>query len=226
MGTNVDFTVMFCFCFAQGCFVAYTAKSSVWETARIPCLARLCVHHTRDRSLCLLVISNLVFLPMLLVTQSIFQASFSGWNCLWWCSRDSWVKQQKSCPHDETKRLTTEHPCKKTSSYILTCRSWSRRLNNVDDYFFCSSFRLFPMNLAYYNNLACNEHANCWTIGCQWFHNRDNHPWCLSTIDQLGYLCYLWITSLLKLGRLFTHSLGNLVVYLVHNTTLSVVFCV
>ena len=41
------------------------------------------------------------------------------------------------------------------------------------------------MNLACYNILACNENANYWTIGCQWFHNRDNHPWCLSIIDQL-----------------------------------------
>ncbi len=43
------------------------------------------------------------------------------------------------------------------------------------------------------------------------------NPCDLSTIDQLGHLCYLWITSSLKLGRLFTRSLGNLVVYLVLN---------
>ena len=52
----------------------------------------------------------------------------------------------------------------------------SPSLNNVDDYFFCSPFRLFTLKLACYDNLACNESANCLTIECQWLDNRNNHP--------------------------------------------------
>ncbi len=45
---------------------------------------------------------------------------------------------------------------------LRCCRDYS--LNNVDDYFFCSPFRLFPRNLACNNNHTCTKGDNGLTI--------------------------------------------------------------